>query len=185
MQVKEMAKTVLKELENVFSRFDYAQLDSFEEAISSANMIVVAGVGREGLAAKAFTMRLMHLGKESHWVWDDSTPSLSTGDLFIATNGCGNIGHINYLMKRAKEAGAKVIVITGDPNGAGVEIADEVIFIPAAVYLGNADVVKSIQPMGNLFEQSALILFDLIIMDMQEKFEVDPSAMSGRHRNIE
>ena len=27
------------------------------------------GAGREGLSTREFAMRLMHLGKESHWIW--------------------------------------------------------------------------------------------------------------------
>lgn len=62
-------------------------------------------------------MRLMHLGIASHWLWDETTPSIGKGDLLIATSGCGDIGHIHYVVGQAKAKGAKVAIITGDPYG--------------------------------------------------------------------
>ena len=44
------------------------------DAIVGAKRIFVMGVGREGIAARAFPMRLMHLGKEIYWILDDTTP---------------------------------------------------------------------------------------------------------------
>lgn len=49
-------------------------------------------LGKE-MATRAFAMRLMHMGKEIHWIWDDTTPSIGEGDLLIATLGDGRIGH--------------------------------------------------------------------------------------------
>ena len=76
------------------------------ELIIKAGRIFVMGVGREGIAARAFAMRLMHLGKEVHWIWDDTTPGMHEGDLFIAVNGSGEIGHIAYTVKEAAKTGA-------------------------------------------------------------------------------
>lgn len=185
VRIKERAQTVISELSGVFSRLDENQAEVFEDRIIKARRIVVIGVGREGLAARGFTMRLMHLGKDVHWVWDDTTPSLSEGDLLIAVSGCGKIGHIQYVVKKAKERGASVAVVTGDPGQETVKLADAVLFVPAAVYLGTADVVKSIQPMGNLFEQSLFITFDMIVMDLADKMHVTNSDMEKRHRNVE
>ncbi len=59
------------------------------------------GVGREGIAGRSFAMRLMRLGKEVHWIWDDTTPGM-VGDLFIAINGSGKIGHIHYVVEQGE-----------------------------------------------------------------------------------
>jgi 6-phospho-3-hexuloisomerase len=76
-------------------------------------------------------------------------------------------------------------VITGDPQKKTPAIADIVLFLPAHVYLGTADVVPSSQLMGNLFEQTLLILFDLIIMDLKKKLRKSNRDMELRHRNLE
>lgn len=65
-------------------------------------------------------------------------------------------------------------------------LADKVFFVPAAVYRGTDDVVPSFQPMGNLFEQCLLILFDIIIMTIVDETPgLTFEKMSKNHRNVE
>ena len=65
---KDLYKTILLEHEKVFEKQDLTELAQFMEHIRTARRIFLMGVGREGIAARAFAMRLMHLGKEVHWV---------------------------------------------------------------------------------------------------------------------
>lgn len=183
--MKETAKKIINELSEVFERVDENQVATFKDEILKAKRIILIGVGREGLSTKSFTMRLMHLGFEVHWIWDETTPSLGEGDLLIATSGCGEIGHIHYVVEKAKNNGARVALVTGDPHKKTVSLADTVLFVPAAVYLGTADVIPSIQPMGNLFEQSIWILFDMIIMDLTKVINISKEKMEKNHRNLE
>lgn len=185
MDYRRQAGVVLDELRQVFERVDVSQIDALIQEIIKARRVILIGVGREGLSTRAFTMRLMHLGIESHWIWDDTTPALEEGDLLIATSGCGEIGHIHYVVERAKATGARVAVVTGDPHKKTPKIADTVLFVPASVYLGTANVVPSTQPMGNLFEQALLILFDMIVMDLRERMGKTYEEMEKRHRNLE
>jgi 6-phospho-3-hexuloisomerase len=185
MDIKKLGKTITEELAKVFERIDFAQIEALMGAVDKAKRIILIGVGREGLATRAFTMRLMHMGLDAHWVWDDTTPSLGKGDLLIATSGCGEIGHIHYVVETAKKRGAKVAVVTGDPHKKTAKMADVLLFVPAAVYLGTADVVPSVQPMGNLFEQALLITFDMIVMTIRDRKGISPEQMEHRHRNLE
>ena len=98
MNYREQAKIILEEHRQVFERLDTEQIQAFVDAIKAARRIILIGVGREGLSTRAFTMRLMHLGLDSHWIWDETTPSIGEGDLLIATSGCGEIGHIDYVV---------------------------------------------------------------------------------------
>ena len=177
--------TILKELDEVFQRVDQKQVRALMDAIIKAKKIVLMGVGREGLSTRAFTMRLMHLGKETHWVWDDTTPAVGPEDLFIFTSGDGEIGHIHYVLEKAKAAGASIAVVTGTPDRKTPALADTVLWVPACVYRGKDNVVPSIQPMGNLFEQSLLILFDMIIMMLTDELHISKSELVARHRNVE
>lgn len=185
MNYQDKAAEMIEEIKSVFSRMDYSDLDLLVSEIIKANKVILIGVGREGLSTKAFCMRLMHLGIESHWVWDETTPAIEAGDLLIATSGCGKIGHIHYVVEKAKKEGAKVAVVTGDPEQKTARLADELIFLPAAVYLGTADVVPSEQLMGNLFEQSLLIMYDLVIAKLKDELKISREAMEARHRNLE
>lgn len=187
MDFKTLYKTITNEHEQVFEKIDQNGLREFIDTVKKYNRIFLIGVGREGLATRSFAMRLMHMGKEVHWIWDDTTPNIGPGDLVIATLGDGQIGHINYVCERAKEAGGFIYVVTGAPSGKTAKnVADKVLFVPAAVYRGTDEVVPSIQPMGNLFEQCLWFLFDMIIMMIvDETPDLSFEKMSARHRNIE
>ena len=187
MDYKAMYEKILAEHRQVFEQMDVEGMREFIETIKKYQRIFLIGVGREGMMTRAFAMRLMHMGKEIHWIWDDTTPSIGEGDLLIATLGDGQIGHIDYVCKRAKEAGAYIYVVTGSPSGSTAkEIADRVFFVPAAVYRGTDPVVPSFQPMGNLFEQSLLLHFDIIVMTLVEEIpDLSFEKMSKRHRNVE
>lgn len=187
MEFETMYKKILSEYEQVFQKLDPQNLKAFIDIVKKHDRIFLIGVGREGMATRALAMRLMHMGKEIHWIWDDTTPNISQGDLVIATLGDGQIGHINYVCERAKESGGTICVVTGSPSGKTARtLADQVLFVPAAVYRGTDDVVPSFQPMGNLFEQCLLILFDMIVMTIVEETpDLTFEKMSGRHRNIE
>jgi 6-phospho-3-hexuloisomerase len=180
------AQTVLKEHEAVFAAQDVEELGDFIRAIIGAKRIFVVGAGREGIAARSFAMRLMHLGKETYWLWDDTTPGMKEGDLFLAVDGSGKIGHIDYLTEQALHTGAAVGIITGAPGERIPQAADHVLFVPAAVYKGtDPRVVPSKQPMGNLFEQHLFLLFDIMVMLIQEEMGLTYEQMESRHRNIE
>lgn len=60
-----------------------------------------------------------------------------------------------------------------------------VLIIPTSVYKGKDKVVPSIQPMGNLFEQSAFIVFDIIMMMVSDEMDISNVEMAERHRNVE
>ena len=179
-------KTVLDEHAEVFRKQDLNEISTFMDMIIQAERIFVMGAGREGIAARSFAMRLMHLGKEVHWIWDDTTPGMHEGDLFIVVNGSGEIGHISYTADQAAGTGAKIAVITGAPSGSCPAKADFSLFVPAAVYKGNDPrTVPSVQPMGNLFEQHLFLLFDIIVILLEKKMDLTHEEMESRHRNIE
>ena len=159
MDYKEKYETMLKEYRQVFETLDQNSMREFIELIKKHDRIFCIGVGREGMMTRAFAMRL----------------------------GDGSIGHIDYVCRRAKEAGAYICVVTGSPSGkTAKEVADQVFFIPACVYRGTDPVVPSFQPMGNLFEQCLLMVFDVIVMTLVDEIpDLTFEKMSMRHRNVE
>lgn len=183
--VKDGFARAVVELGQVAGRIDEGQVEAFMAAIEKAARVFLIGAGREGLSTRAFAMRLMHLGKTTHWIWDDTTPGIGSADLLIAVSGSGSIGHIDYVFDQAVAAGAETAVVTGDPSGATARKATTLLFLPAAVYKGKAEVVASRQPMGNLFEQALFILFDQIAMALAARMGIAKAAMEKRHRNVE
>lgn len=182
----QLVKQTLQEHAQVFERQNLVQLQAAMDSIAAAKRIFVIGVGREGLAARSFVMRLMHLGKEVYWIWDDTTPAILQGDLLLAVNGSGQIGHICYVAEQARAAGGSILIVTGSPNQARLEDGDGVLFIPACVYKGtDPRAVESGLAMGSLFEQHTWMLFDIIIQLLEWEMKVDHVQMAARHRNVE
>ena len=175
---QELSKIALDELSEVFARMSDENVRELLEEIKKADRIFLLGAGREGLSTREFAMRLMHLGKESHWVWDDTTPSMGKGDLFICACGSADVAHENILCDNAKKTGATLILITPSAKGHILEIADK-------VYNSEDEYVPTVQMMGNQFEQALLVFFDVIVMMISEEMGISKEEMESRHRNIE
>ena len=184
-KISEYCRLAAAELTVVAERVDDGAFEQVASELVKAKRIFTLGGGREGLMVRAFTMRLMHLGKQAHWVWDDTTPSIGPGDvLFVATGSCTG-GVLIHVAKMAKEHGAKVIVVTADNAGPVGRYADVTAFVPAAPYLAKGDLVPSEQMMGSLFEQSLLILFDSMTIVMRDMLHETVQSTEARHRNVE
>ena len=111
---------------------------------------------------------------------------MKPGDLFIAINGSGSIGHIDYLLDQSGRTGARRLVITGAPKERTPSEAEACLFVPAMVYKGkDPRTIPSTQPMGNLFEQHLFLLFDLLAMMLMDRLRETHETMEARHRNIE
>lgn len=182
----DLSRRVVAELDTVFDATDDHQLDAALDAIVAAPRIFVLGIGREGLASKAFAMRLTHFGKTVHWGWDDTTPAVTEKDLFILPSGPANIPHLHYIAGEVKKTGATLLVVTAMPAGETAQLADLVLHLPAKTYgADDPSMVPTFQPMGNLFEQSLFVFYDLLIMLLVERSGVRYEDMIARHRNFE
>ena len=71
MDFKTRYETILAEHRQVFEKTDQEGMREFIETIKKHPRIFLIGVGREGMMTRAFAMRLMHMGKEIHWIWDE------------------------------------------------------------------------------------------------------------------
>ena len=182
---KELSAMAMKELTEVFDRMDDSNVRDLLELIKKTDRIFLLAAGREGLSTRSFAMRLMHLGKQSYWIWDDTTPSIGEGDLMICACGSANVGHENYIAKMAKDNGAELALITPSNEGYLLSIADLTVNVPAAAYKATGDFVPTEQLMGNLFEQALLSLYDVLVMMLREEMGISKEEMVSRHRNVE
>lgn len=193
---RKMTKAIVEEHAKVFEMLDIDQLKAFVDAIVQANNIFVYGSGREGISMRGFAMRLSHLGKHTYWLLDDTTIGMHEGDLFILADGRGDVGIHRYIVKRAHESGAKIAMITGLPEGNLAKVyADLILFVHSTVYLDEHamepdaprqhDVVPTVQPMGNQYEQHLYLLMDVIAILAKDAMGQTYDDMEARHRNIE
>jgi 6-phospho-3-hexuloisomerase len=192
-EYEKMTGAIVEEHRQVFKRLDMEQLRVFVEAVARAKRVFVMGGGREGISCRGFAMRLAHLGKEAHWIWDDTAVAMEPGDVFVVSEGCGDVGMFRYVLEKAKHTGAKIAMITGMPEGESArKYADILLFVHATVYMGQAlnapkqhDVVPTEQPMGNQFEQHLYLLLDVISLLIMREMGQSYAEMEKRHRNVE
>ncbi|GKX35558.1 MAG: hexulose-6-phosphate isomerase [Rhizobiaceae bacterium MnEN-MB40S] len=186
LQRDTLADLILAELRPGLSADVLQQIDSLAEALTTAQRIACYGVGREGLMMKALAMRLFHLGLDAHVVGDMTTPAVTTQDLLVVSAGPGHFSTVEALMDVAKKAGAKVICVTAEPDGAVPMKADLVIHLPAQTMAADrGDAATSILPMGSLYEALMFLFFEILVLDLRERMEISPDAMRANHTNLE
>ena len=134
-------------------------------------------------ASKAFAMRLMQIGLNSYVVGETTTPSVQEGDLLIVASASGETGSVCMTAESAVKQGVDLIVISSAPESTLGKIHAPDIEIEAATKFATSKV--SVQPLGSLFEQMLLMVFDTIILEMSEEKEGSNEDMAKRHASLE
>ena len=185
--VKEIAQKVCGEVTRCIDGIEADSLQQAVETISAAPRIFLAGAGRSGLAVRALAMRLMHLGKNTYVVGDTTTPALAAGDLLIIGSGSGRTASLLASAEKAKTLDASLMLATIDTASPIAALADCVIKIdaPSPKAAGSAAADASIQPMGSMFEQTLLLLFDSLVVAVMELEGKTSNEMFARHANLE
>jgi 6-phospho-3-hexuloisomerase len=175
---------ILEELHSTAALISEQAVENLIAQILQAEKIFVAGAGRSGLMMRAFAMRMMHMGLQAYVVGESTTPGLTSRDLLIIGSGSGETKSLVSMADKAASLKAAIALATVTPESTIGRIADTVIQVPAAAK-EKADGITTIQPMGSLFEQSLLLLFDGIILNMMNKSGMSSSDMFSRHANLE
>lgn len=180
-----MSRRAFGELGAVFDAMAPDTAERMCEAILTARRIACYGVGREGLMMKALCMRLMHLGLDAHVVGDMTTPPVGKGDLLMVSAGPGQFSTVLALLGVARQAGARTLCVTAQPEGAAPGQADVVIHLPAQTMADDTGQSVSLLPMGSLYEAVQLLFFDFISIILRDKTGQSPEKMRHRHTNLE
>ena len=91
MNTTSYADEILAELKRTINLINSEEAEKLVEGISHAKKVFVAGGGRSGFMAKAFVMRMMHVGLDSYIVGETVTPNLEPDDIFIVGSGSGEL----------------------------------------------------------------------------------------------
>lgn len=134
------------------------------------------GQGRSGLCARMAAMRFMHLGLPTHVVGEATAPSIRACDTLIVVSGGGRTPTSVAHARTAKDLGATVLLVTHQPSSPLHDLADHSIVLPVA---------SSRQFGGTLFEHSALLLLDAIVLDLMRALPDADSTMLANHTNLE
>ena len=180
----ELMKTSIKAiLDNIICAEEFLDEDAineFEEIIMNSKNVFVTGAGRSGLAAKAFAMRLMHLGISSYVVGETISPAIYDDDCIIAISGSGETNTIVSAARIAKNRGSKVLAVTSYPESTLGQLADQN-YMKRQIY-GN---YTSLTPLGTAFELTTLVFLDAIVSELMEKMHQTESDLKSRHTVLE
>jgi 6-phospho-3-hexuloisomerase len=157
--------------------FDRSTIDEMIESFEKSNAIFVAGIGRSGLVARAFAMRLMHLGYSTFVFGETIIPRIGKGDLLLAISGSGETGYVVAISRKAKELGAKIIAITSSQNSTLAQLSDLTVLLKSK--FGRE--VANIAPLGTIFELTSMLFFDSIIAEIMERKSLKEGDLARRH----
>ncbi|WP_052424117.1 6-phospho-3-hexuloisomerase [Nonomuraea candida] len=174
---------ILGAVQDVLGRASPAGASALIHEVLSARNVYVTGAGRSGMAVESFAMRLMHLGLAAHVAGAATTPSIGPGDLLVACSGSGERPTVLVLAETAKEAGARLTVVTSAGNSPLARLADLVIRLSEGP--DGYDTDDTGQFMGTLFEQAAYLFFDGVVLTVQKLAAIDTAQMRQRHTNLE
>ena len=194
--MEQMAESIRK----TTARLDREQISAFFQRMLAAERVYVAGAGRSGLIARAFAMRLLHLGFEVYVVGETVTPALKPGDTLVVFSGSGETHSMATICSTVKGLGGFICLITASPDSTMSRIADCVLNLGdlTGYYRGDASsfdvrqmtgqyrsVAAAFAPLGTMFETLALVFSDAVISALMEAKKEGALELKGRLTNME
>ena len=185
---------IAEHIKKVASKIDTGSVTSLIDGIMNSEKIFLMGAGRSGLAARAFAMRLMHMGFKVYVVGETTTPAVTRDDLVIAVSGSGETPSIASLGEIAKKLGSKLAVITSNKDSTLGKISDIVMVVPGRP---KEDVIyedyharrmigyPQLAPLGTIFEISALVFLDAVVSELMVRTGASEAELKKRHTVFE
>ncbi|MGH6859013.1 MAG: SIS domain-containing protein [Phyllobacterium sp.] len=169
--------TVGRELSTLLDRLDPEEFEKTVRVfVDPARHWFFTGQGRSGLIAQMAAMRFMHIGRTIHCAGEASAPSLRKGDGLVIVSASGKTPVSLGFATIARTQGAFILVVTQEPASPIARLADKVLHIPAG---------DSAQFGGSLFEQSALVVLDSLILRLVRDAPDADRKMHERHANLQ
>ncbi len=168
---------LLENLKNVLSVDRTKEIAETVDTVVTAKHVFVYGVGRSGLAARAFAMRLVQLGIDCYFIGETITPVVHDGDAVLVVSNTGATMSANQVANIARRVGAKVIAVTGIRGSKLSHASNTVLLIQSN---GGSDQSR-LAPLGTLFEDACLILLDGIVAQVMERLRQSEADMRARH----
>jgi 6-phospho-3-hexuloisomerase len=185
---------IAEHIKKVAYRLDTDSASALVDSILGAKKIFLMGAGRSGLAARAFAMRLMHMGFAVHVVGETTAPAVQPDDLVIAVSGSGETTSIANLGLISKKLGSKLATITSNKDSTLGKLSDVVVIIPGRPKedIDYEDYQERrmigytrLAPLGTVFEISALVFMDAVITELMVKTGASEDELKRRHTVFE
>lgn len=177
---------------------DEEKADMLISQILSGRRIYVSGAGRSGLVAKAFAIRLMHLGFPCYVIGETITPAFESGDMLVVFSGSGETKSVVSATEKVRELEGWICLITANPESRAAERVDLVVDLGESSgdshdlpreyevrqITGQYRSVSVPIGRGSAFEMVALAYSDAIISALMAARHMDPDEVRLRFSNI-
>ena len=157
-------------------------LRQFLDTLQPARRVFLYGRGRSGFVARAFAVRLMHLGYQTYVVGETITAPVARQDIVILVSGSGTTYPVVMTAELGRRQGATVVAITAQPDSEIARLAHVV--VPLVPPAGNGSRAR-LAPLGTLFETSAWLFFDAVVAMLMERLGETEDSMRKRHATLE
>jgi len=178
-------EVVAEHIKNLRNHIDLETVEEMINLVDSARSIFVIGAGRSGYIAKAFAMRLMHLGYTVYVVGETVTPRITEQDVLIAISGSGETTSVVNISKKAKDIGSKLVAVTGNKDSSLAKMADVVILVKGKMKQERDEALSQIAPLGTMFELTAMIFLDALVAEIMMQKHLTEKDLEARHAVLE
>ncbi len=182
---QDTAALVTSELERALGSIDPESIEQLIALVSGSRKVFFIGVGRVMLSLQAIAKRWAHLGIDTHIVGEITEPAITSQDLLIVGSGSGTTLFPAGIAQKAHAIGAKIVHIGSNPNSPLKDIVALMVRIPVRTKYYLEDEIDSRQPMTSLFEQTLLLLGDIIAKMIIDRQALDMKGLWQYHANLE
>lgn len=194
MIINDAIEEIIDNVMAVSAEIDEEHVNDMMDILTSSKNVFLLGQGRSGLVARAFAMRLMHLGISVYVVGETITPAIGEEDCLLAISGSGETSYIISTAMIAKKRGAKIVAVTSYEKSTLGTISDLIMHIKGRTKVDSEkNYIKrqmngkhlSLSPLGTLFEVSTLIFLDALIAQLMDKMGKTEDDLKKRHTVLE
>ncbi|MDD1763704.1 MAG: 6-phospho-3-hexuloisomerase [Methanobacteriaceae archaeon] len=194
MILNDAVDEILDNVRKVSDSLDPENIQQMNNILKTSQNVFVMGLGRSGLVARAFAMRLMHLEISVYVVGETITPAITSEDCLLAISGSGETLSIISAAEMAQKRNAKIIAVTSYVNSTLGKMADLVVHIKGRTKIDSEKNYltrqingkhQSLSPLGTLFEVTTLIFLDGIIAQLMVEMGKTEEDMKARHTVLE
>ncbi|MGZ7043853.1 MAG: 6-phospho-3-hexuloisomerase [Methanobacterium sp.] len=194
MIINEAIDEIIDNVKDVSRDVDGERINNMLDMLISANNVFIIGLGRSGLVARAFAMRLMHLGISVYVVGETITPAINSNDCLLAISGSGETSFIISTAKISRKRNAKIIAVTSYEDSTLGKLSDLIIHVKGRTKIdAEKDYIKRqingkhqpLAPLGTLFEVSTLIFLEGVIAELMNKMGKTEEDLKKRHTVLE
>jgi 6-phospho-3-hexuloisomerase len=168
---------ILSEVKESLERIDPSISEAVCNAIIKAHAIFVYGVGRSGLVGKAFSVRLVQMGLDVHFIGDTTTPIVEKEDLLLVISNTGETMSAAQTANIVGRIGATVITLTSNQHSKLGRASNIIVEFQAS----KNEERRKLAPLGTLFEVASMIYLDSLVPMLMAKLDQTEGSMRKRH----